>query len=44
MAQDDLIEAQKTVLEKMNRIANKSAKRVSERLQRYDSNHGIFTK
>jgi len=32
------------VQQKLNRIANKAAKRAAERQQRYDAEHSIFTK
>ena len=40
----DASDAQQTVLENLNRIANKAAKRAGSRQQRYDAEHGIFTK
>ncbi len=40
--QEDSTDAQKALREKLSRIANKSARRVVNRLQRYE--HSIFTK
>jgi hypothetical protein len=37
-------EAQKTVHERLNRIANKAAEQAEDTEQRYDEEHGIFTK
>jgi hypothetical protein len=42
--QEGSADAQKASQEKLSRIANKSARRVVNRLQRYDGEHGIFTK
>jgi hypothetical protein len=42
--QEDSIDAQKALREKLSRIANRSARRVMIRLQRYDGERGIFTK
>ena len=44
--EDDLPAVQKknTTDEKLNRIASKAAKRAGMREQRYDREHGIFTK
>ena len=42
--QEDSTDTQKALREKLSRIANKSAGRVVNRLQRYDGKHGIFTK
>ena len=37
-------DAHEVLREKLRRIANKAAKRAAERQQRYDGDHGIFTK
>ena len=42
--QENPTDAQKALQEKLSRIANKSARRLVSRLQRYDGEHGIFTK
>ena len=42
--QDDSTDAQKVLQEKLSRIANKAARRAGNREQRYDGEHGIFTK
>jgi hypothetical protein len=42
--QEDSTDAQKALQEKLNRIANNSARRVVNRQQRYDGEHGLFTK
>jgi hypothetical protein len=42
--QDDSNDAQKALRKKLSRIANKSARRVVSRLQRYDGKRSIFTK
>ena len=42
--QEDSTDAQKALREKLSRIANRSARRVVNRLQRYDGKRGIFTK
>jgi hypothetical protein len=42
--EDDSTDAQKALQEKLSRIANKAAKRAGNRQQRYDGEHGIFTK
>jgi hypothetical protein len=41
--QEDSTEAQKVLQEKLSRIADKSAKRIVNRQQRYDGDQGIFT-
>lgn len=41
---DDSSDNQKTVEEKLDRIAEKAARRAGNREQRYDGEHGIFTK
>jgi hypothetical protein len=41
---NDSTEAQKKAHERLNRIANKAAKQAEEEEQRYDEEHGIFTK
>ena len=43
-SKDDLPTLQKTTDEKLNRIADKAAKRAGMRQQSYDRDHGIFTK
>jgi hypothetical protein len=42
--QNDLTSGQQTLQEELDRIANRAAKRAAERQQRYDGEHGIFTK
>jgi hypothetical protein len=42
--QQDTSGTQKILQETLNHIANKSARRVVNRQQRYDGEHGIFTK
>lgn len=42
--QDNSADARKAVQEKLDRIADKAAKRGEKREQRYDGEHGIFTK
>jgi hypothetical protein len=42
--QRDSTDAQKALREKLSRIANRSARRVVNRLQRYDGKRSIFTK
>jgi hypothetical protein len=42
--EDESTDAQKAVQEKLDRIANKAAKRGVLRQQRFDADHGIFTK
>ena len=42
--QNDSVEAQKRAHERLNRLANKAAKQGEEEEQRYDEEHGIFTK
>jgi hypothetical protein len=42
--QEDSADAQKAVQEKLDRIADKAAKRGEKREQRYDEEHGIFTR
>jgi hypothetical protein len=42
--QEGSVDAQKAFREKLSRIANRSARRVVNRLQRYDGKRGIFTK
>ena len=42
--QEGSVDAQKALREKLSRIANRSARRVVNRLQRYDGQCGIFTK
>jgi hypothetical protein len=42
--QDDSTDVQKSVQEKLSRIANKAAKRAAIRQQHYDAEHGIFTR
>ena len=42
--EDDLPAVQTTTDEKLNRIANRAAKRAGMREQSYDREHGIFTK
>jgi hypothetical protein len=42
--QDESSDTQKTLQERLNQIANKAAKRVANRVQRYDEEHGLFTK
>jgi hypothetical protein len=37
-------DAQKAVHERLNRMANKAAEQAEAREQRYDEEHGIFTK
>ena len=41
---NDSTEAQKRAHERLNRLANKVAKQGEEEEQRYDEEHGIFTK
>jgi hypothetical protein len=41
---NDSTEAQKKVHERLKRIANKAADKAEEEEQRYDEEHGIFTK
>jgi hypothetical protein len=41
---DDSSDSQKAVQEKLERVAEKAAKRAGKREQRYDGEHGIFTK
>jgi hypothetical protein len=41
---DDSSDNQKTVQEKLDHIAEKAARRAGNREQRYDGEHGIFTK
>jgi hypothetical protein len=41
---DDSSDSQKAVQEKLEHIAEKAAKRAGKRQQRYDGEHGIFTK
>jgi hypothetical protein len=42
--QGDVPDAEKATVEKVNGIANKAAARARMRQQRYDEEHGIFTK
>jgi hypothetical protein len=42
--QEDSTDAEKALQEKLSRIADRSARRVVNRQQRYDGDHGIFTK
>lgn len=42
--QEDSTDAEKALREKLSRIANRSARRVVNRVQRHDGQHGIFTK
>jgi hypothetical protein len=42
--QPNSTDAQKAVQEKLDRIADKAAKRGEKREQRYDEEHGIFTR
>jgi hypothetical protein len=42
--QDDNTEFQQSVQEKLSRIAKRAAKRAGTTEQRYDEEHGIFTK
>jgi hypothetical protein len=42
--EDESTDAQKDVREKLNRIANKAAKRGIIRQQSHDAEHGIFTR
>lgn len=42
--QEDSTDAQKALQEKLSRIANKSVRRMVNRQQRYDGEHGIFIK
>jgi hypothetical protein len=41
--QEDSTDDQKAMQEKLSRIADKSAKRLVNRQQRYDGDQGIFT-
>ena len=42
--EDNSNDAKKAVQEKLDRIADKAAKRGEKRQQRFDEEHGIFTK
>jgi len=42
--QNDSAEARKKLHERLNRIANKTAKQGEEEEERYDEDHSIFTK
>lgn len=42
--QDNSTDAEKATQEKLNRIADKAAKQGEKREQRFDEEHGIFTK
>jgi hypothetical protein len=42
--QEESTDARKALRVKLSRIANRSARRVVNRLQRYEGQHGIFTK
>ena len=42
--EDESTDAQRAVQEKLNRIANKAAKRGAIRQQGYDAEHGILTR
>jgi hypothetical protein len=42
--QNGSTDAQKAVHERLNRMANKAAEQAEAREQRYDQEHGIFTK
>lgn len=42
--EDNSTDAQRAVQEKLQHIAKKAASRAGNRLQRYDEEHGIFTK
>jgi hypothetical protein len=44
IAQQDSTDTQTALQERLTLIANKSARRVLNRQQRYDGEHGIFTK
>jgi hypothetical protein len=41
---DDSSDSPKAVQEKLEHLAEKAAKRARKRQQRYDGEHGIFTK
>ncbi len=42
--EDNSVDAQKAVQEKIERIAEEAASRGGNRQKRYDGEHGIFTK
>jgi hypothetical protein len=42
--QNDSTDVQKPVQEKLSSIANNAAKQARKRQQRYDGEHGIFTR